>query len=84
MRDPSELYQDDPHPVSGHRTPREIAEDEAGAIGGTRNDPHKNLRADNGPVRPLDKSPEPAVLKLQLIRLVNTGTMKGKAPGADH
>jgi hypothetical protein len=54
MRDPSALYQDDPHPVSGHRTPRDIAEDEVGAIGGTRNDPPKNLRADNGPVRPLD------------------------------
>ena len=55
MRDPSELYQDDPHPVSGHRTPREIGEDEVGAIAGIRNDLHKNPRADNGPVCALDK-----------------------------
>lgn len=54
----SELNQDDPHPMSGHRTPREIAEDEVGAIGGTSSHPLKNLRAENGPTRPLDKSPE--------------------------
>ena len=33
MSDPSEATQADPHPVSGHRTPREIAKDEAGPIG---------------------------------------------------
>lgn len=33
MSDPAEATQADPHPVSGHRTPREIAEDEAGPIG---------------------------------------------------
>jgi hypothetical protein len=33
MRDPSGATQTNPHPVSGHRTPREIAKDEAGAIG---------------------------------------------------
>lgn len=33
MSDPSEATQANPHPVSGHRTPREIAEDEAGPIG---------------------------------------------------
>ena len=57
MSDPTELYQDDPHPVSGHRTPRDIAKDEAGPIGRTPNHLHTNLRAENGPVRPLDKSP---------------------------
>lgn len=33
MSDPREATQADPHPVSGHRTPHEIAEDEAGPIG---------------------------------------------------
>ena len=33
MSDPAEATQADPHPVSGHRTPQEIAEDEAGPIG---------------------------------------------------
>jgi hypothetical protein len=31
--DPSEATQANPHPVSQHRTPREIALDEAGPIG---------------------------------------------------
>jgi hypothetical protein len=33
MSDPSEATQANLHPVSGHRTPREIAADEAGPIG---------------------------------------------------
>ena len=33
MSDPSEATQANPHPVSGHRTPLEIAKDEAGPIG---------------------------------------------------
>ena len=33
MSDPNEATKADPHPVSGHRTPREIAKDEAGRIG---------------------------------------------------
>ena len=33
MSDPSEATQANPHPVSQHRTPREIAADEAGPIG---------------------------------------------------
>ena len=33
MSDPSEATHANPHPVSGHRTPREIAKDEAGPIG---------------------------------------------------
>ncbi len=33
MSDPSETTQANPHPVSQHRTPREIAADEAGPIG---------------------------------------------------
>ena len=33
MSDPGGLTQANPHPVSQHRTPREIAEDEAGPIG---------------------------------------------------
>ena len=58
MSDPRELHKAEPHPVSGHRTPREIAEDEAGPIGDSSNRAHKNVRADQGPVRKLDKSPE--------------------------
>lgn len=33
MSDPSEATQANPHPISQHRTPREIAADEAGPIG---------------------------------------------------
>lgn len=33
MSDPSEADKVNPHPVSGHRTPHEIAQDEAGPIG---------------------------------------------------
>ena len=33
MSDPSESTQANPHPVSQHRSPREIAADEAGPIG---------------------------------------------------
>jgi hypothetical protein len=33
MSDPTEANKANPHPVSGHRTPREIAQDEAGPIG---------------------------------------------------
>jgi hypothetical protein len=33
MSDPTETNKDNPHPVSSHRTPSEIAKDEAGPIG---------------------------------------------------
>lgn len=33
MSDPNERTQVNPHPVSQHRTPQEIAKDEAGPIG---------------------------------------------------
>ena len=33
MSDPDAATQANPHPVSGHRTPSEIAKDEAGRIG---------------------------------------------------
>ena len=39
MSDPTEPNQAEPHPASSHRTPREIAKDEAGPIGGTPNHP---------------------------------------------
>ncbi len=58
MSDLRELNKAEPHPVSGHRTPREIAEDEAGPIGDSTNRAHKKVRADQGPVRKLDKSPK--------------------------
>jgi hypothetical protein len=53
MSDPRELHEGEPRPASAHRTPREIAEDEAGPIGR-----HKNIRADQGPVRKLDEPPK--------------------------
>jgi hypothetical protein len=43
MSDPSEATHANPHPVSGHRTPEEIAEDEAGPIG--HRDPDLAARA---------------------------------------
>lgn len=33
MSDPTERYKIEAHPISSHRTPAEIAEDEAGPIG---------------------------------------------------
>ncbi len=33
MSDPTEGHHTNPHPISGHRTPEEIAADEAGPIG---------------------------------------------------
>lgn len=33
MSDPTEATHANPHPISGHRTPKEIAADEAGPIG---------------------------------------------------
>ncbi|HEX9309764.1 MAG TPA: hypothetical protein VF887_03035 [Gemmatimonadaceae bacterium] len=58
MSDPRDTTTNEPHPASSHRTPHEIAEDEEGPIGGHRNLARKNLRAEDGPVRKLDKSPE--------------------------
>ena len=62
MSDPGQLHQAEPHPVSGHRTPREIAEDEAGPIGESPNRARKIVRSDQGPVRKLDESPEEPAL----------------------
>lgn len=39
MSDPTERHKIEPHPISSHRTPEEIAEDEAGPIG------HASLRS---------------------------------------
>ena len=58
MSDPRELHKAEPHPVSGHRTPREIAEDEAGPIGDSSKSAHKKVASDQGPVRKLDTSPK--------------------------
>lgn len=56
MSNPRNSSESEPHPASSHRTPHEIAEDEAGPIGGgVRNHPRRNLRAEDGPVRKLDK-----------------------------
>lgn len=75
MSDPTERNKVEPHPVSSHRTPREIAKDEAGPIGEAPNHPNKEtLPAENGPVGPLDKSPEqPARSKSGLKRRARSG-----------
>ena len=50
MSDPTEATHANPHPVSGHRTPREIAEDEAGPIGQPDEDaPAKELSGEASP-----------------------------------
>ncbi len=58
MSDPSEATQANPHPVSGHRTPREIAKDEAGAIGQPDVDViAKEVSGENSPPPPAAKRP---------------------------
>ena len=54
MSDPSEATQANPHPVSEHRTPREIELDEAGPIGKpgvnvSREELAAKKRGDSGP-----------------------------------
>jgi len=56
MSDPRDLSAVEPHPSSSHRTPHEIAEDEAGPIGGYPKRPGNKIRADDGPVSKPDKS----------------------------
>jgi hypothetical protein len=51
MSDPSEAIHANPHPVSQHRTPQEIAKDEAGPIG--QADGHDVVK-----VAPTESSPE--------------------------
>jgi hypothetical protein len=51
MSDPSEATHANPHPVSEHRTPHEIAKDEAGPIG--QADGHNVVKA-----APTERSPE--------------------------
>ena len=50
MRGPIE-YSDELHPSSSHRTPGEIAEDEAGPMGGFPNHALLNFPAHNEPTR---------------------------------
>lgn len=51
MSDASKLHEGEPHPDSSHRSPREIAEDEAGPIGDGRKAQPRKVPADQGPVR---------------------------------
>jgi hypothetical protein len=44
----------DLHPASSHRSPSEIAEDEAGPIG--HDQPRPSLTANNGPVEKINES----------------------------
>ena len=60
MSDPSEVTQANPHPVSGHRTPHEIAKDEAGAIGQRDVDViAKEVSGESSPPSPAAKRPAP-------------------------
>ena len=58
MSDPSEVNKSNPHPVSQHRTPREIAEDEAGPIG--RTDPDVIAKEVPNETPPQKPAPKPA------------------------
>jgi len=49
MSDPTEANQANPHPVSQHRTPREIALDEAGPIGRPDRDVVSKEAGENAP-----------------------------------
>jgi hypothetical protein len=53
MSDPTERYKAEPHPISSHRTPEEIAEDEAGPIGNPKAR-YAKPRADQGPIEKVD------------------------------
>ena len=50
MSDPREEYEANPHPASSHRTPTEIAEDEAGPIGHDGHRRAESIQGNNGPV----------------------------------
>jgi hypothetical protein len=58
MSNPNKFPEGQPHPESSHRTPRDIAEDEAGPIGDGRKAQPKNVPADQGPVRKISEPPE--------------------------
>jgi len=59
MSDPSDRHRADPHPSSAHRTPDDIAEDEAGPIGDPSHPRGRKPPADPGPVRKLDEREVP-------------------------
>ena len=58
MSDPTERYKIEPHPISSHRTPAEIAEDEAGPIGDPKSR-YAKPTADEGRVRKYAKPAAP-------------------------
>lgn len=58
MSDPTERYKIEPHPISSHRTPEEIAEDEAGPIGDPKTRYAKRT-SDDGRVRKYEERGEP-------------------------
>lgn len=58
MSDPTERYKIEPHPISSHRTPEEIAEDEAGPIGDPRSR-YAKPAADKGLLRKYYERTEP-------------------------
>lgn len=58
MSDPTERHKIEPHPISSHRTPEEITEDELGPIGDAESR-YASPKADEGRVRKYDKRDEP-------------------------
>ena len=62
MSDPTERHKAEPHPISSHRAPEEIAEDEAGPIGNPLAR-YAKPRAEKGPVKkvnePMPSKPGP-------------------------
>ena len=58
MSDPTERHKVDPHPISSHRTPEQIAEDEAGLIG-DRDPRYAKRLVEEGQVRKYDERVEP-------------------------
>ena len=50
MSDPRHREEGNPHPDSSHRTPTQIAEDEAGPIGGNGHRHAGSIHGNNGPV----------------------------------
>ena len=60
MIDQREREEGNPHPSSSHRTPSEIAEDEAGPIGGDGYRRGAAARPNNGPVQKVRETTEEA------------------------
>jgi hypothetical protein len=74
MSDPTERTHANPHPVSGHRTPAEIAEDEAGPIG----QGEEGVGARGAPTAPSQQSDD-AIRRLAVTEATGTGKITPKS-----